>query len=229
MPLSGKELWISAFASGWMLVTVGLFVVFNRRMAVAREAKFERVIVKWRAPIDFWREYLVSKLAIYANTVIIWIAFYALAMSLFQGEGSFFDRFLGFAGYSLLMVGPALVFFGLIAYFFPPTYYLISSGVGIASWIPIILRSGSGFLDQGYIPRDRIEDFRWEGDLAVIKSKRTFLSRGVAELLVSAEVRGQVEDAMKELQISKGDPIDYGRRPKAKDKPKSDKTKRRKR
>lgn len=233
MPFSGKELWISAFASSWLLVTAGLFVVFNRRIAVAREAKLGRVIVQWRAPVVFWREYLVSKLAVYANTVIVWIAFYSLAMSLFQGEGPFLDRFLGFAGYSLIMVGPALLVFGLIAYFLPPSYYLMTTGVGVSSWIPIILRSGTGFLNQGCIPRARIENYRWEGDLTVIKSKKTLFSQGVTELLVASEVRDQIDDFMKELQIPKGEPLGYVRKgkgkDKGKDKAKGDKRKRKKR
>lgn len=207
MPVGRDELLMSSLASSWLMLSVGLFVLLNRRLAVSRAARSGSVLVSWRVPSWCWREYLTSKMSVYLNTLVIWIGFYALAMSLFQGQGSWWWRFVGFAVYSFLMIAPAAVVFGAVAFFIPPTYYLMSQGIGVAAWIPILLRPGTGFLDLGLIDRERVENYRWEGNLAVIKSKRAFLSQGVTEILATPEVREKVEEAFKELRVPKGEPL----------------------
>lgn len=206
MPLQPGVFWSSALFASAVMFGFGLAVIALRQFAARREVFDDQAQLQlsWTAPRDLWRQYLRAKSGAYLNTLITWVALYALGMALFQGEGSFWQRALWFVLFAALLLVPPAVGLGLVAWFFPPTYGLSSRGIAAAVWVPILIRPGAGFLEGGFIPWSRIEEYRWEGDVLVFKGKRSLFSHGIVEVLVPPEHRRAVDQIVRERKLPRG-------------------------
>ena len=159
----------------------------------------------WEVELPVWRRYLKSKLGSMISTILIWLGLYALLMAVLAQDLSaqYWQRVLIFAVYALAMFVPTAAIVYALAYFLPGRYVLSDRGVGLIAWTPVLMRPGVGFLDLGFRPWDRIEQFRFEDDILVLKGSRGFLSQGVSELIVPADKRKAVEELFKERKLSR--------------------------
>lgn len=206
MPLQPAQFWSSALFAGVVMFGFGLAIIAFRHFAARREV-FEdeaQLQLSWTAPRDLWRRYLRGKAGAYLNTLVTWVALYSLAMALFQGEGSFWQRTLWFLLFAAVLLVPPAVALALVAWFSSPTYGLSARGVGAAFWVPILIRPGAGFLEGGFIPWARLEEYRWDGDVLVLKGKRTLFSHGIVELLVPPEQRKAVDRIVRDRKLQRG-------------------------
>lgn len=205
MPEGLADLYISAIGSSLFLFVVVAWIVLRRYLAVRSQSEPRLVRLSWDVERPVWRAYMKRKLGPMVSTIAIWLVLYALLMAALSQELSenYWERVLIFAVYALALLLPTAAIVYVVAYFFPGRYVLTERGVGIVAWTPLIMRPGIGFLDMGFKPWSRIEQFRFEDDILVLKGSRSFLSQGISELVVPADKRKAVEELLKERKLAR--------------------------
>lgn len=205
MPENLTELYVSAIGSGLFLLLVVAWVLLRRYMAVRSQSDPGLVRLAWEVERPVWRDYLRRKFGSMLTTVLIWLALYALLMAALQQQLSdnYWARVGIFAVYAALLLVPVAAIVYLLAYFFPGRYVLTDRGVGLVAWTPLLLRPGVGFLDLGFRPWDRIEQYRFEDDILVLKGSRGFLTQGISEMIVPPDKRKAVEELLKERKLGR--------------------------
>ena len=204
MPYAWKDLWAPVLSSSAVLILVAIAVMVMRRQTVQARMSDGQVLLQWTVGRADWNRYLKSRLSSYTTTVVTWILLYAAVVSLFQGQGPFWSRFLGFVGFAAAMIAPPVVVLAVLAWFVPATYVLATSGIGTLSWVIILMRPGAGFLEAAFMPWTRVKEHRWQGELLLFKGERALLNSGLCELLVDAPHRKAVEEVVRRLKIPKG-------------------------
>lgn len=207
MPVPPGVFWSSALVASAVMLGFGLAVAAWRQAAARREILDDPVQLQlsWTAPRELWREYLRAKLPAYVNTLITWVALYALAMAVFQSEsGTFWQRALWFSLFAVVLLVPPALALALIAWLLPGSYGIGARGVAASVWLPVVIRPGAGFLDAGYFPWSRVEEYRWEGDVLVLKGRRSLFSPGLIELLVPPEKRKAVDQLLRDRRLPRG-------------------------
>lgn len=217
MPENLADLYISAIGSGLFLLVVVAWLLLRRYLAVRNQTQPGLVRLSWEVERPVWRVYLRRKLGSMVTTILIWLVLYALLMAAIstQISGNYGERALIFAVYALALLAPTGAIVYTLAYFLPGRYMLSEHGVGIVAWTPLLMRPGVGFLDLGFRPWSRIEQFRFEDDILVLKGSRGFLSQGISEVIVPPDKRKGVEDLLKERKLSrlKGPLVEPPKRP----------------
>lgn len=205
MPDGLADLYISAIGSGLFLLVVVAWLVLRRYLAVRSQSEPGLVRLSWEVERPAWRQYLKSKLGSMVSTILIWLVLYALLMAALSQELSenYWERVLIFGIYALALLVPTAAIVYVLAYFLPGRYVLTERGVGMIAWTPLLMRPGIGFLDLGFKPWDRIEQYRFEDDILVLKGSRGFLSQGISELVVPADKRKAVEELLKERKLAR--------------------------
>lgn len=205
MPETLSDLFVSAASSGLFLLLLVMWLMLRRFLAVRSQSQPGLVRLSWELERPVWRQYLKRKLSSMTTTLGIWLGLYALLMAAISKEVSdvYLERVLIFAVYAIALLVPAALIAFAVAYFVPARYMVTDNGVGISAWTPLLMRPGVGFLDLGFKPWDRIEQFKFEDDILILKGKRSFLSQGVSELYVPAEQRKAVEEVLKERKLAR--------------------------
>lgn len=205
MPENLADLYISAIGSGLFLLVVVAWVLLRRHLAVRQQSQPGLVRLDWQIEPAVWRPYLRRKLGSMASTILIWLVLYALLMSVLSKDLSpnYWERALIFAVYALALLVPTAAIVYVLAYLRPGRYVLTEHGVGIVAWTPLLMRPGVGFLDLGFRPWDRIDQYRFEDDILILKGSRSFLSQGISELVVPPEKRKAIEELLKERKLSR--------------------------
>lgn len=205
MPENLQDLYISAVTSGLFVLLVVAWILLRRYLAVRNQSDPGLVRLAWEVERPVWRRYLKQKLGSMVSTITIWLVLYALIMAAMAQTLSenYWERALIFAVYAVALLVPTAAIVYLLAYFVPGRYVLSDRGVGMVAWTPLLMRPGVGFLDLGFRPWDRIEQFRFEDDILVLKGSRGFLTQGISELVVPADKRKAVEELLKERKLSR--------------------------
>lgn len=211
LPYAWKDLWVPVASSSAILIAVAIGVMVLRRQAVNAQLGAGQVLTQWTVSRAAWNRYLRARVSSYAFTVVSWVVLYALVISLFQGQGSFWSRFAGFSGFAAAMIAPPVLVLGTLAWFVPASYAVTVGGVGILSWVVVLLRPGAGFLETSFMPWGRVKEYRWQGDILLFKGDKALFNSGLCELLVVDSHRKAVEEIVRRFKIPKGTGPLFGR------------------
>lgn len=195
--------WLTSLFTGGMLLATYLLVSSIRLAAVGRQTGKGTVRSTWKPVPGEWRRYLGGKVGAFLSQAVVWLAFYALAMTVVTRTGGFWISFLQFLLFSVVILLPGLAVIAFLNLRFPARYTVTSEGVGMEGWMLFNMRPGVGMVDTGYRPWSRVEAFRWEGNVLLLKGKRALFSSGFYEVPVPGDQQKAVEAVLKEKGLKK--------------------------
>lgn len=195
--------WFTSVITGGMLLATYLLVSSIRLAAVGRLTGKGTIRSTWKPAPGEWRQYLRGKSGAFLSQVLMWLAFYTLAMTVVTRTGGFWISFLQFALFSVVILVPGLAVIALLNLRFPARYTVTSEGVGMEGWMLFNMRPGVGMVDTGFRPWNRVEAFRWDGNVLLLKGKRALFSSGIYELPIPGDQQKAVEAVLKEKGLKK--------------------------